>query len=293
VVNDFDACRATSTADLLTDLTSYLRKADVSEPEVKAEQLLAHHLGCRRLELKLRGRDPVAAEALAKVAKHARRLAAGEPLQYVLGCVEFMGHEFRTDYRALIPRPETEELVETILNWRALREIESPLVVDVGTGSGCVVISLAMAWPRARLIACDISGEALALARENAGRHGVAERIAFVRCDLLSEVGSVGADAVIANLPYVRSAEWAQLPREIRDHEPRDALDGGKDGLALISRLVPEALRVLKSNGWLFLEIGEDQGAGVSDLMRQARFVEIEVWNDLSGRPRFVRGRKP
>lgn len=280
-------------ADGLTALAGFLRDAGVSEPEVKAEQLLAHRLRCRRLELKFRGQERISDEVWGRIATDARRLAEGEPIQYVLGCVDFMGHELRADYRALIPRPETEELVDAILHCAPLRELESPLLVDVGTGSGCIAVSLALAWPQARLLATDISGEALGLARENAQRHGVAERVTFIRCDLLSAVSAGVADAVVANLPYVRSAEWAQLPREIREHEPRDALDGGKDGLVIISRLVPEARRVLKSKGWLFLETGEEQGPAVSELLREVGFVEVVCRNDMSGRHRFVVGRSP
>lgn len=292
MVNEFNTAE-TRVARVLAALADYLKAAGLDEAMLKAEHVMAHRLGCRRLELTQRGSELLEPTALEALRQDARRLADGEPLPYVLGSVNFMGHELATDYRALIPRPETEELVELVLACETLRQAAEPVIVDVGTGSGCIAIALALSWPPARILATDISAEALGLARHNAQRCGVADRIQFIRGDLLAEIADDSANAVVANLPYVRSSDWARLPREIREHEPRDALDGGKDGLVLISRLVPEAVRVLKSQGWLFLEIGEDQAPEVSELMRQAGFVEVYVRKDLSGLPRFVVGHKP
>ena len=274
-------------------LTDYLRASGVDEARLKAEHLVAHRLGCRRLELALRISEELTPADVMGLEADARRLADGEPLQYVVGQVIFMGHELNVDYRALIPRPETEELVELVLGCEPLWTRVQPIIVDVGTGSGCIAIALAMAWPHARLFATDISAEALSLARENAQRCGVAERIRFFRADLLAGMEESSADVVVANLPYVKSADWTQLPREVRDYEPRDALDGGRNGLVVISRLVSEAIGVLKSSGWLFLEVGEDQSGEVSEQMRQAGYVDVASRNDLSGRPRFVWGLKP
>lgn len=266
--------------------------AGVSEARVKVERLLAHLAGWRRSEWVLHADEELPPELFRRMQVGVDRLSKGEPLAYVIGTMEFWGLDLKVDYRVLIPRPETEQLVELVLTLEALARLEQPVFVDVGTGSGCIAITLAVQRPTARIYAVDISAEALAVARENAARHGVADRIVFRRQDLLEGFEEAFADAIVANLPYVRSSEWAHLPVEIRQYEPRDALDGGKDGLMLISRLVPEAWRVLKSGGWLFLEVAEDQGEKVQSWLLQEGFADVAVRRDWSGHPRFVIGRK-
>lgn len=202
-----------------------------------------------------------------------------------------MGHDFKVDRRALIPRPETEVLVEQVLGCEPLWSAARPAVADVGTGSGCIIISLALARPDAEYKALDLSDEALALARENARSLGVAEHIGFGQGELCDHVDSETVDAVVANLPYVASDEYEQLPANVREYEPRMALDGGPDGLGVVGPTIQDAAMALKPGGRVFLEIGETQAAAVSELLSGADFGEIAVVKDLAGRDRIVNGR--
>ena len=227
------------------------------------------------------------AEAAAIVAGICR-LARREPIQYVLGSAEFMGRAFKCDPRALIPRPETEELVELVLRCERLWRLARPIIADLGTGTGCIAISLALSRPRAEYLATDVSAAALNLARANALAHGCARRIKFARADVARRPLPAGLDAVIANPPYVRSADYRRLPEHIRLHEPRAALNGGRDGLATIRPLVKNAFHALKPGRFLFLEIGFDQWPKVQQLLRKAGFARSWVRADLSGRNRMV-----
>jgi len=220
-----------------------------------------------------------------------KRAADGEPVQHILGETGFMESVFKVDRRALIPRPETEVLVQHVLTCDTLWQTEAPAIVDVGTGSGCIVLSLAAARPNARYLAVDTSEEALALARENAATLNLTEHVHFVKADLSDVVDPESMDAVVANLPYIPSADCEQLSPEVRDHEPRSALDGGQDGLDIIRSVVQDAGIVLKNGGMLFLEIGDEQGAAVISLMKESGFADATVKQDLNGRDRVVFGR--
>lgn len=231
--------------------------------------------------------QPDAAQ-LAAIEKSIRRLARHEPIQYVLGSAEFMGHRFKCDRRALIPRPETEELVELVLSCKRLWRLERPKIIDLGTGSGCIAISLALRRRNAEYWAVDISPEAIRLARENARFHKCLRSIRFIRGDLAHRALPGGLDAAIANPPYVCTSEYRRLPEHIRHHEPRIALDGGRDGLATIRPLVKNAFHALKPGRFLFLEIGFDQWAKVNKLLHKTGFVHSEVRADLAGRNRMV-----
>ncbi|MCX6998668.1 MAG: peptide chain release factor N(5)-glutamine methyltransferase [Kiritimatiellaeota bacterium] len=218
----------------LKRLAARLQAAGVDEAQTKAEVLLAHALGCRRLEVYTHPERRLTPVLVEQLRAQSRRLAAGEPLQYVLGAAEFYGRSFKTDPRALIPRPETELLVETALGLPLVWKRAAPRVADAGAGTGCLAITLALERPGAHIFAVDISADALALARENAQRHGVSARIAFMRGDGLAAFAPASLDLVVSNPPYVPTEEWNALPRDIRDHEPRVALDGGADGLAVL-----------------------------------------------------------
>lgn len=293
MAHDGHADAGLTVADLLDRAAAELAAAEISESRLKAETLLARVVGCRRLELPL-SRDRVVEPARCAAFRGLlRRLLDGEPLQYILGDVEFMGTLFAVDRRVLIPRPETEELVERVLRREELWRCSAVRLGDVGTGSGCIAVSLALALPSAEIVATDAAEDALELARDNAGRAGVADRIRFMRCDLLSALAADSLQAVVSNPPYVATGEWLRLPREIRDFEPRAALDGGEDGLSVISRLVPEAFRALKSEGWLFMETGENQAPEVAAQMERQGFRAVAVIKDLSGRDRIVEGEKP
>lgn len=276
----------------LKRLTALLKTAGHDEAMAEAESLLAHALGCRRLEIYLHGERPLLPEQLALLQAQAQRLQSDEPLQYVLGEVEFCGHAFACDARALIPRPETELLVEAALGFAKVWARQQPQVVDIGTGTGCIALTLALAQPRAKIFAVDISPAALTLAQQNAARHGVAHRIDFVQADLLASFGAGEVDLVVSNPPYVPTAEWGSLPRPIRDFEPRNALDAGADGLDVLRRLVAQAVEKLAPGGALALEIGEDQGPRVAELLRAAGMRHVAVKKDFAGWDRIVTGEK-
>lgn len=275
--------------EVLQSGVGYLADKGVENPRLVMEQLMSHVLQCPRLQLYLKFESEVQEERLAPLRAGIKRLGAGEPLQYVVGDTEFMGHRFRTDPRALIPRPDTEPLVQAVLDCEALWTAR-PGIVDVGTGSGCVVVSLALARREARYVAVDRSEPALALARENAADHGVSDAIEFRLNDLLAGFEPCSFDAVVANLPYIPAQDCQGLPRHIREHEPMSALDGGADGLALIRQLTAQAARVLSPRGRIFLEIGFDQGPRVVDTLKEHGFVETNVGQDLGGRDRVVIG---
>lgn len=265
--------------------TAALKTAGISSPRVDAEVLLGFVLGCDRLALYREPRREVAAGEAARFEELVARRAAGEPVAYLTGEKEFMGLGFAVTPAVLIPRPETELLVETAVT--LLRGVAAPVVADVGTGSGAVAVSLAVLLPAARVFAVDISTAALTVARENACRHRVADRVVFCAGDLLEPFAGNESffDLIVANLPYVPSEEVAKLPRPVR-REPVLALDGGADGLALYRRLVSQARPLLKPGGHLLFEIGSGQGAAALGLLPPAW--EANVVQDLAGRDRLV-----
>jgi len=231
--------------------------------------------------------SPVARTAFeALLARRLRR----EPTAYIIGHREFYGVELEVTPAAPVPRPETELLVdETLAQARRLRHAyRGPHIVDVGTGCGAIALAVAIQLPVARATATDTSQNTLDLAQRNAERLGVSGRVRFVLGDLLSALAEV-ADIIVANLPYIPSGEWEGLAPEIRFYEPRAALDGGPDGLRLVSRLLKEAPAHVRSPGALILEIGHDQGAAVAALARQAfPAAAIAVKKDLAGLDRVV-----
>jgi len=285
--------RNTPVAQLLSSIALLLSDAGRDEAQLKAELLLAHVMGVGRLDLFADPRRALTSGARAALDRLVARVAAGEPLQYVLGETQFYGRWFRSDPRALIPRPETEELVQAVLEDTDLWCRQEPLVVDVGTGTGCIALSIAAERPAARVRAVDISPAALELARENEQRLGLAGRVAWQAGDLLAGCAADTLDAVVSNPPYVASAEIETLALEIRAHEPRLALDGGPDGLHLVARLVDESFAALRSGGTLWLEIGDGQAAAVRRLMVARGFGRTRARRDLGGHERIVSGVRP
>lgn len=271
----------------------YLASKGVETPRLVMEQWMAQVLGCPRLQLYLKFDTVIPEERLVPLREGIKRLGLGEPLQYVVGETEFMGYRFRSDRRALIPRPDTECLVKAVLECAPLWSRPTPRVVEIGTGSGCVITSLALARPGVSFGAIDIQPAALELAAENAALHGVADRVTFRQGDLLLSIPPGSLDAVVANLPYIPSDECDRLPRHIRDHEPRSALDGGPDGLDLIRLLATQAKGVLRPGGWIFLEIGFDQGVQVAGILSACGFVDSGMIQDTGHRDRVVRAVSP
>ncbi|WP_173297981.1 peptide chain release factor N(5)-glutamine methyltransferase [Thermanaeromonas sp. C210] len=282
--------------EALEKATSRLRRAGVEEPRLEAEVLLAAVSGLTRPQLLARREYLLAGETVEEYLRLVARRSEGYPLQYLTGCREFMGLPFKVTPDVLIPRGDTEVLVEAVLN-RADRD-RPWVVADVGTGSGAIAVSLAYYLPRAFIYALDISKGALRVAAENARRLGVAERIRWEEGDLLEpllkqrEVAGAGVDAVVANLPYIPAGEWEKLPREVR-HEPRLALDGGPDGLDLYRRLLPQAAALLKPGGLLAVEIGPGQGPAMAQLAAAlGAYTAGEIIKDYAGRPRCFLARR-
>ncbi len=264
--------------EVIQATTPYLQKSGVENPRLNIEHLLAHVLGKKRMDLYMEFDRPLEDRVLEPLRGLVKRRAAGEPLQHLLGTVEFLGRTFLCDKRALIPRPETEQLCELLL-----KEAAPNRILDVGTGSGVIALSLAAAWPEARVEAVDLSEDALALARENASRLGLA-RVTFSKGDLLE--GITGEFQLIAaNLPYLDTATIPSLAREVLC-DPMLALDGGADGLAFIDRLIADATRHLR--GLLALELGHDQSARVCEKLAAHHYQDIRPLADYQGRQRFV-----
>ena len=258
----------------------------MESPRLNAEYLLAHVLGKRkRIDLYLEFERPLGEKERAPLRDLVKRRAEGVPLQHILGTAEFCGHIFTCDARGLIPRPETEQLVELLL--KAAPEATSAL--DVGTGSGVIAITLALALPVARVTAVDLSPEALALAKENAARHQLEERVDFFLSDLLSAVSET-FPVIAANLPYIPSRDIPGLSREVR-RDPLGALDGGPDGLVLVERLIAEAKSRLAPGGLLALEIGHDQAPRVMKILAANNYRDIAAHRDYQEVERFVSAR--
>ncbi len=277
--------------DCLESGTRYLEEHGVRDARRNMQWLVAKQLACSRLELYLEFDRPLEEADLAPLRDLLRRRGAGEPLQHLLGTVEFCGHEFLSDHRALVPRPETEELVSRILEL----EFGTPVrVLDMGTGSGVLGLSLAAALGErcAGLTLADVSPAALELARENARR--LAPRLAcdpqIVEGDLFENLPD-RYDLIAANLPYIPTGEFESLPPEVR-HDPREALFGGEDGLDVIRRFIPAAARRLAPRGWLAVETGTGQCPAVAAMMEEAGLSHARWSSDLSGNPRFVFARQ-
>lgn len=292
-----------TTGELLHEGAERLRTAGSESPRLDAELLLGYAVGVGRTAIVAHHDAPVGADATARYLESIQRRAAGEPVAYIRGMKEFYGLAFVVDDRALIPRPETETLVEAAeaeVMRRLTAEGRPPgsppiRVADVGTGSGAIAIALIAALRKRRahgqikVIATDISPDALDLARENAVGHAVADHLRFVDADLLPPVIAEPLDLILANLPYIRSDVMPSLP-VATSFEPALALDGGPDGLAVIHRLLERLPEVLTDDGVAFLEIGADQGQAIVDLVA----VMLPGWTctvqlDLSGLPRVAR----
>jgi len=271
---------------VLQSSTEYFKKRSIESPRLNAEHLLAHVLKRKRIELYLEFERVLAEAELTPLRELVRRRGQGEPLQHLLGTVEFAGRVFLCDKRALVPRPETEQLVELLKS-----QIPGPnfQVLDVGTGSGVIALSLAANFPEATVTAADISDDALALARENAERLGLTNRVEFLTGDLLLSVNHV-YDLIVANLPYVAAVDRATLSREVL-HDPGVALFGGERGDEVVRRLIEAAPSRLEAGGLLALEVGLGQADDLAALMAEKNYHDIKKEADYAGVTRFLFGR--
>lgn len=278
--------------DVINKTTPYFEKAGIESPRLTIELLLAHVLKKKRLDLYLEFEREVDEPTLATLREMVKRRVAGEPVQYITGEAEFCGLKFAVDRRVLIPRPETELLVDVVAEkLRAeSREPKATRIVDVGTGSGCIAVALAKKLPASEITGLDASPEALEVAAGNVKRHGVEKKVRLLQGDLLQALlDSFAADAIVSNPPYVASGELAGLPKEVKDFEPVRALVAGEDGLEVIRRLVMEARRFLSSpNGFVALEIGAGQRAAVEQLFVSAGYRLAQVLKDLQGHDRVI-----
>jgi release factor glutamine methyltransferase len=246
--------------------TKFLAKRGVESPRLQAELLLAHLLALPRMKLYLNFERALSTTETDSMRDLVKRRGTREPLQHIIGSVSFCGLELAVNRSVLIPRPETELLAEA--GWEFLAAAgEAASALDLGTGSGCLAIALAAKCPAARVVATDISPEALAVARANAARHSVAERIDFREGDGFAVVPAEARfDLIVSNPPYIATAEIATLEAEVRDHDPRLALDGGADGLDFYRRIATEARAFLKPGGKLMLEFGDGQARALTSL---------------------------
>jgi release factor glutamine methyltransferase len=296
-----------SVAALLTEAEAILRTQSVDTPRLDAEVLLAHCLGINRAQLYARLSAQASPTDQVAFSQLIKRRARREPLAYITGVREFWSLEFCVTPAVLIPRPETELVVETVLRLLAqatghrpqatgclpaLRPPHSAFrILDLGTGSGCIAIALAKEWPEAELWAIDISTAALAVAQENASKHGVAERLHFLQGDVFAPLSknTVPFDLIVSNPPYIARLDLAALQPEVRDWEPHTALSGGEDGLDFYRRLIEESPSYLRSGGGLVMELGAGQSAEVLRLLRaQRNYIESASVRDYAGHERVA-----
>lgn len=278
--------RSWSVREILDWTRKHLKRAGIEAARFEAEILLAHALGTERLELYLNPERALSAPQRARFKKLLAKRTQGVPLQYLIGTVDFMGCEISVNEAVLIPRFETEELVNLILE-DVSRELALN-ILELGTGSGAIAVALAKHLKQAKMVATDISAEALELARRNAQRNGVSERIAFLQSDWFSGV-SGAFDLIVSNPPYVDSQSLKGLPEEVK-HEPLIALDGGKAGLQAICTIIAQSPPHLVEGGRLYLEIGEMQTQSVLAMIQEnGAFRAVEILKDSAGKDRFLR----
>jgi release factor glutamine methyltransferase len=285
----------TSIAAAILQGAHQLRQAGVAEARREAGALVAHVLDRDRSFILSHAEDPIDEEQSARLHAYLKRRAGGEPLQYITGHQEFFGLDFEVTGDVLIPRPETELLVESALKLAA-GQAAAPFICDVGTGSGCIAISLLHELrdiPGVRAVAVDISPRAISVAQRNAARHSVTEQIDFVVSDCFASLDQrdpqqSSFDLIVSNPPYIEESAMNNLQREVRDFEPRAALVAGADGLAVIRGLLLEAGNFLKTGGHFLFEIGFDQSPAVEQLIDRNTWKLLDIHKDLQGIPRTV-----
>jgi release factor glutamine methyltransferase len=269
--------------EVLQATTAYFKKHNVENPRLNAEHLLAHGLGRKRIELYLEFERVLTESELAPLRNLVKRRSEGEPLQHLLGTTEFCGLTFLCDKRAMVPRPETEELVELVESKIENRELR---IVDVGTGSGVIALTLAVKFPDAEILAVDISDDALALAQDNAARVKLADRVRFLKSNLLENVEGC-FDVIVANLPYISIQDRQSLSREVL-HDPEVALFASAQGDELLRELIAQAPSQLRPGGMLALEIGIGQSEALLSALAEKNYRDISFKNDYSGVKRFL-----
>lgn len=298
-------CEPVTVLETIQRSTDFLAKKGVESPRLQVELLMAHVLRIPRMRLYLDFERVLTGPELDALRELVRRRGQREPLQHILGTACFCGLELAVDARVLIPRPETEMLAE--LGWQWLKETAggdegrlreggegsfSPRALDFGTGSGCLAIALAVHCPAARIWAVDVSEEALVVARQNAARHGVDSRIEFLAGDGFGAAAGAPFHLVVANPPYIPAGEIAALEPEVRDHDPRAALDGGADGLDFFRKLAREAADFLEPQGRIMVEFGDGQAPAVREVFEGQKWMVEAVQPDYNKIARFLIARR-
>ena len=277
---------------LLEWTRGFFREHEVESPRLCAEILLAHAMGCERIELYTRHESIPDQEVLRRFRSAVKQAAAGKPIGHLTGRKEFFSLEFEVTPKVLIPRPETEVLVERVIHLVRHGKDEIRSILDVGTGSGCIAVSLAKNLPDVPIFACDVSEAALEVARRNAERHGVLERIGFRLGDLFEPwEPDRRFDMIVSNPPYIAESEAASLPTNVRDFEPHGALFAGADGLDVLRRLAAEAPGHLAPGGHLLTEVAYNQSAAVRSLLDETVWRDIVTYPDDLGHERVVHAR--
>lgn len=273
--------------EILNKTTEYFKKCEVPDPRLDAQYILAKGLGLTRMELYLKFDRPITDDELALMRPMVQRRGKREPLQHILGSTSFRGLEIKCDKRALIPRPETEVLVEKVL--AHIAAIPNPVILDIGTGTGAIAIAIASERPDAKVFACDISADALSLARENIQTHNLTDRVTLLQSDLLEGIPSeLQFDVIASNPPYIPTATLATLQQEVRQFDPALALDGGADGLILVRKLLEQAQTHLKPGAILILEVGEGQPKALQSAVSSIPGLQYDrVFQDLAEIERF------
>ncbi|MFC1692295.1 peptide chain release factor N(5)-glutamine methyltransferase [Candidatus Latescibacterota bacterium] len=275
--------------DLITTASEHLKEKDFENSRLEVEHLLGSVLGLSRINLYMEFDRPVTEQELDQFRTLYRRRLAREPLQYILGSTEFRELEIKTDRRALIPRQETELLVQTAVDF--LKERRNPLVADLGTGTGVIALSIAYEIPGAHVVAVDISNDALMLTEQNARKLGLEKSVTLVTGDMLNGIRNYGPfDSILSNPPYVKSHHIETLQSEISDYEPKGALDGGSDGLRYLNSIAEDAHCHLKSGGMLLLECEGDQAQSVKKTIdAKGAYSKVDILKDLASKDRIVR----
>lgn len=274
-------------ARLLEWTTGHFSSKGIESARLEAEVLLSAALGVRRIDLYVRHDQMVDEAGRGRFREMVRKRQDGAPTAHIVGKKEFYSLDFAVTGATLIPRPDTELLVDEAI--KIAKGQPELLIADIGTGSGCVALAIASRLPKAKLVAIDISPEALTVARENAARLNLAGRVEFRLGDLLAPLGDMRPDLIVSNPPYIPSQDIASLEAGVRDHEPRLALDGGADGFRIIERLALGAQGALAPGGTLAFEIGAGQEGRARQLLERLGFVVEKVLKDGGGHPRVVR----
>jgi len=281
-----------SIKEVLSWSTNYLKEKGSSSARLDAELLMADSLGLKRIQLYTYFDRPLEPEERGKIREVLKRRAAGEPVAYILGCKDFMGHSFSVNSDVLIPRSDTEVLVEKVLE--EIDKDSAPSILDIGTGSGCIILSLASRLPSAKFTAWDKSKEALALAKNNALDLEI-DNVDFLERDALDPGSWEGEhfDIILSNPPYITDAEMLKLAPTVQDFEPEMALSGGEDGLVFYRFFASKLTETLNPDGRVYWEIGFEQGASVSQMLKDAGLVDVRVIQDYAGLDRVVTGCMP